>query len=302
MAKLPDIDFVVPFVFPGDPQWQSTFHMMRLRHMRFDGDKANGERFRSWGIERLLLRSVAKCLPWVSKVHVILASESQVPEWMNLDTVNVVFHSDIMPEEMLPTYNSSSFELFLHNIPGLSEMFLYGNDDMVFTSPMKRSDFFKAGKPVCRHFERVIGKGVFQRTIRNALELAASDTGTSVPIGEVWTTGHSIAPLLKSVIEDVWTRQGDRLMKSCSPFRDTHNINGYVWQYVNEMRHLNVEGLHDHVYFTRDNDVQTISDAIEKGSGVVCFNDCGKGDYGEYRKWVEAALTLKFPGKCKYEK
>ena len=49
----------------------------------------------------------------------------------------------------MPTFNSNSIEFLLYKIPGLSEHFIYFNDDMYFGQPVKPSDFFtKDGKNI----------------------------------------------------------------------------------------------------------------------------------------------------------
>ena len=54
------------------------------------------------------------------------------PDWLNLDhpKLKLVTHKEFMPNEYLPTYNSAAIELNLHRIEGLSENYLYFNDDM----------------------------------------------------------------------------------------------------------------------------------------------------------------------------
>ena len=47
--------------------------------------------------------------------------------------------------EALPTHNSHAIESQLHHIQGLSEHFLYSNDDMFFGRPVQPSMFFSPG-------------------------------------------------------------------------------------------------------------------------------------------------------------
>ncbi|MFR2063638.1 MAG: hypothetical protein ACLS36_08490 [Streptococcus sp.] len=51
-----------------------------------------------------------------------------------------------MPKN-LPTYNSAAIELNLHRIEGLSENYLYFNDDMYLIRDSHPSDFYKNGQP-----------------------------------------------------------------------------------------------------------------------------------------------------------
>ena len=61
------------------------------------------------------------------------------------DRVNWVDHAEIIPEDFLPTFNSHAIETFLHRIEGLSEQFLYLNDDVMFSAIAHKEDFFGCG-------------------------------------------------------------------------------------------------------------------------------------------------------------
>ena len=132
------IDFVIPWVDGADPQWR------RERH-RFSRDPRDMEecRFRDWEILRYWLRAVEAYAPWVHAVHFVTCG--QVPPWLNLHhpTLHFVCHRDYIPESYLPTFSSHTIELNFHRIPGLSEHFVYFNDDMLLNAPVEPEDFFR---------------------------------------------------------------------------------------------------------------------------------------------------------------
>ena len=113
------VDLVVPYVDSSDLNWQKLFNEYNP-HVNEEGvDAAN--RFRGQGsFFKYFFRCVDKNLFWINKIHLLVQSESQVPYWINRDKVHVVFHKDFIPEEYLPTFNSTTIEMFLWNIPGLS--------------------------------------------------------------------------------------------------------------------------------------------------------------------------------------
>lgn len=87
-------------------------------------------------------------MPWVRHIHLIVSNPEQVPSFINKEKTKVVLHKDIIPAQYLPTFNSSTIEMFISNIEGLAEHFIYANDDMYPTKDMKKSDFFdKSGRP-----------------------------------------------------------------------------------------------------------------------------------------------------------
>lgn len=105
----------------------------------------NPERYRD-GLDtlRYSLRSIARFAPWVRHVY-LFTCRPQAPAWLLQDhpRLRLVHHDEVMTEpEVLPTFNSNVIETFLHRLPGLSEHFLYFNDDYFLGAPVTRADFF----------------------------------------------------------------------------------------------------------------------------------------------------------------
>ncbi len=69
--------------------------------------------------------------PWIRTIYIVTAS--QVPVWLNTahPRVRIIDHKELFPDPaaQLPTFNSLAIESVLHRIPGLSEYFLYFNND-----------------------------------------------------------------------------------------------------------------------------------------------------------------------------
>lgn len=59
----------------------------------------------------------------------------------------VVNHKEFIPHNHLPTFNSHPIELHLHRISGLSEKFVYFNDDMFIIKKMHPNNFFRNDLP-----------------------------------------------------------------------------------------------------------------------------------------------------------
>lgn len=139
------IDIVYTWVDGDDPEW--------LRRRRAFGEvgAANGlnptathdSRFVSRDELRYSLRSVAMYASWVRKIFIV--TDRQVPDWLDTshDKVEVVDHSQIFSDPVvLPVFNSHAIESQLHHIPGLSEHYLYLNDDVFFGRLVEPELFF----------------------------------------------------------------------------------------------------------------------------------------------------------------
>ncbi|MFD9728795.1 stealth family protein [Streptomyces sp. NPDC059072] len=145
-AALPEdvrfpIDVVYTWVDGNDLAWQR-----RKQEVQFGGyheESANAARFISRDELRYSLRALEQHAPWVR--HIYLVTDRQRPHWLdeNNPRITVVDHSEIFDDpRALPTFNSHAIESRLHHIEGLSEHFLYFNDDMFLGRPVTPQDFF----------------------------------------------------------------------------------------------------------------------------------------------------------------
>ena len=106
-------------------------------------DKANPSRFQDNQELRYSLRSLWRNAGWVRNVYVV--TNGQIPSWLNLDhpRLRVVPHHDLYTNlTHLPVFASPSIECHLHRIPGLSERFIYMNDDVFFGKTIHPEDFY----------------------------------------------------------------------------------------------------------------------------------------------------------------
>lgn len=292
------IDLVVPMVFPSDMTWWQRFKRDSIRAGR---TYSNNDRVRSWGLERYFFRGIAKFMPWVHNIYIILDSESQMPEW--LTGVQVVYHRDIIPHHLLPTYNSQTIEMFLGDIKGLSERFIYANDDMICCSELTQSEFFKDGMPVIYCREKAVHEDtVFYSSLRNSMRMAARGTYYDVEDSIVLKDGHSYAPMLLSVVKEMQTLYGDEMMASCTRFRQHKNINQYLYTFRQWMTFRCVDGHHQHHYFDECSDIDTMREVLRSNdAGVCCFNDAG-GRIERFAEAVRDELEKILPEPSKYEK
>ncbi|XDV25035.1 hypothetical protein PO909_029036 [Leuciscus waleckii] len=96
---------------------------------------------------RYSLRSIEKHAPWVR--HIFIVTNGQIPSWLNLDNprISVVTHQDIFHNQShLPTFSSPAIETHIHRIPGLSQKFIYLNDDVMFGKDVWPDDFYSHSK------------------------------------------------------------------------------------------------------------------------------------------------------------
>ncbi len=285
------IDYVVPMVFDDDLQWQQEYKS----HMHVAEYRTGSAcRYRSWGLEPLLVRCIKKFMPFVSTIIIILARESQKKPWMDDDRIRVVYHRDFIPEKYLPVFNSCIIEMFIPYIDGLSEHFIYGNDDMFPLSGMSASDFFARGLPV-QHYD--VKKfpatmNIFHGKCRDQQRMVAAAFGKELG-DDVWMyNGHCLAPLLKSSCLEARERFEKEVTGGITPYRSRTSYNQYLyvlWQYFTGRY---VDGRVKSTYLSVKDTKEKICSVLGGAHGVVCVNDneCA-GDIGEYAALVRSALN-----------
>ncbi len=255
------IDFVLPIVDSSDSQWQAEYCLYRN-----GGEGDSLVRFRDWGWLRYWLRSVAKNAPWVHRIYILSCNPQ--PEWINADGEHLVWlhHRDFIPAEFLPTFNANTIELNLHRISGLSEHFVYFNDDNFINAQVEPTYYFYQGLPCdatleglffVPHYEqgnwgtqlmefcdvgllkkyflrRNVVKGNWYRWYGSYLPWKSRLKASLLSFQSQFfnfNTPHHERPLLKSVFKEVWDAEPDYLRRSCTRFREPTNANVYLMRY-----------------------------------------------------------------------
>lgn len=139
MAK---IDFVVPWVDGSDPIWKQEMLQYNRQTDDLYEDQGGELRYRDWDLLKYWFRGVEKFAPWVNKIHFI--TYGHLPDWLNGNhpKLHIVKHKDFIDNKYLPTFNACTIELNMHKIDGLSDHFVYFNDDCFVIDHISQEDFF----------------------------------------------------------------------------------------------------------------------------------------------------------------
>ncbi|MCG5443689.1 stealth family protein [Micromonospora sp. NIE79] len=204
------IDLVYTWVDGDDSDWQARKNAALREHGQAEINLvgAHSSRYASRDELRYSLRSVVSFAPWVRQIY--LVTDDQVPPWLDVEhpTVRVVRHREIFGDTgQLPTFNSHAIESRLHLIPGLSEHFIYVNDDMFFGRPLLPTTFFHANG-IAKFFPSPAQLDVGPATVYDAPVTAAGKNNRrhiEERFGRTITQKmrHVPYPLRRSVLEDI---------------------------------------------------------------------------------------------------
>ena len=142
-----DVDMVFTYVNGNDPNYIKNKNLYVKNNSSIK--KYNPEiRYVNINEIKYSVRSVLKFIPWIRKIFIV--TDKQIPPIDKLliitQKVIIIDHKQIIDNQYLPTFNSNVIESYLHNIPGLSEIFLYNNDDVLFFNNISRDDIYLTNK------------------------------------------------------------------------------------------------------------------------------------------------------------
>ena len=257
------IDFVLTWVDGEDPEWLAS-----KRNFSPDEISMNGvERYRDWDNLQYLFRGFETFTPWVNRIFFVTAGH--LPEWLNTShpKLTIVRHEDFLDKDSLPVFNVNPIEINFHRIEGLSERFVYFNDDMFLLRPVKPSHFFREGLPVNAAISNIMYEGAISSIVLNDLELVNKNfnrhkgerkTKRGIIFSNFWkwfypgygirvldtllllrwktfsgfANYHHPQPFLKETYKAVWRSEPDSMIRtSKSRFRSPTDVNQYLFRY-----------------------------------------------------------------------
>lgn len=318
----------------SDPEWRKS----KNKHMGLPDEESNGDvRYREWDNLKYWFRGVEKFAPWVNNVYFVTCGH--YPEWLNLDCPKLKFvkHADYIPAEYLPTFSANPIEINLHRINGLSEKFVYFNDDMFLIDHVKEEDFFKNNLPLRRIDEGVLPgpsrlmsgilmsdawvinknfskREVLKKTFSKYFNFKSGFKANlrkiclaPFPNFSVMTDPHLPSPLLKSTFEEVWNKELDILSKTSeNKFRTSEDVNQYlfkVWD-VCEGNYVPTKYKKAKAISVTDDNYKEMAENIRKQKyNQICLNDeASTKELDKIMKEINVALESILPEKSMFER
>lgn len=270
------IDVVVPYVDSMDPEWQKLFN--KYNNNKELNEQTNGvERFRGQGdFFKYFFRCIDKNLPWINNVFLIVQSDSQIPSWIDRTKVKIVLHKDFIPEEYLPTFNSTCIEMFLWNIKELCEQFIYFNDDVFIIRPITQDLFFKDGKirnntKMTFDLNNMFG---YHRVNTYALIYNANKEEI-FSSGKVVSVSHGARPYLKSEIINCFNQYKDAILSSISNFREEKNLNVFLFDHylIKKGKQLYREGITSNTISSKSSSSNINLILCNNKINIICIQD-----------------------------
>lgn len=303
--KYPAIDAVYTWVNHADPDWQAHWAAT------FPEEPYDPDRYTSNDELLYSLRSLNKYAPWLNKIHIV--SNCSCPEWLDLSgKINWVKHEEIFPDRSaLPTFNSHAIETCLHRIDGLTESFIYLNDDFVLSQPCLPSDFFDETGRSLAYFEPYGMVSNSPSDIEQPDYLIAANNSKAL-IKSVYSTyearnlhRHVPYALKKSILSEVETKFSTSFDHTRHAKRRSDkdiNLTSFLYHHYayasGKAVKADATGL-----IVRPGNASSVAGRDSYKYKLLCFND-GNGSSidGTYKTKTQAFFDKRFPERAPWER
>ena len=208
------VDLVYTWVDGADPAWRARKAQAsgQIDTAMLNETALSESRFANRDELMYSLRSVESYANWVN--HIYIVTDRQVPKWLDTQhpKITVIDHRDIFSDPtVLPVFNSHAIETQLHHIEGLSEHYLYMNDDLFFMRPVRPEQFFTSNG-LSKFFPSLAPLDTHEASSRDLPVLSAAKNGRAFMAqrhGRAVTNKfkHTPHPQLRSVMHDLENEQ-----------------------------------------------------------------------------------------------
>ncbi|MCI5990409.1 MAG: Stealth CR1 domain-containing protein [Candidatus Cryptobacteroides sp.] len=233
------IDAVITWVDGNDPEHRRK----RLEYEKggelSHDDVAGDIRYVSIGEINFCVASILRYAPFVRTIYIV--TDNQDPHLEPFienyfpgqsSKIRIIDHKVIYRgyEQYLPVFCSTSIETLIWRIPGLSEHFIYFNDDFMLVRPTSPEDYFDGDKVVCYankfsipfanliQFLKPRSNGHKKVTFKHKMVLAAEVLGIR---DYFYRLGHNPQSMRVSVYREYFEKHPDVLERNIKyRFRD----------------------------------------------------------------------------------
>jgi hypothetical protein len=239
--KSTPIDAVITWVDGNDPDFfkRAGSAMGIQNHDRKTG--VSQSRYRSQDEIRYCVLSILKFAPFIRNIFIV--TDGQSPKIFDVigtyfpdrvDSIRIVDHKEIFRdfEEYLPTFSSRSIESMLWRIKGLSENFVYFNDDVFLVREIKEEEWFSQNKPVLQGkwltfpWHRIILYRILRLFVKGCLNKSGNSFRPSYHMGQ-WRAAsllgfkvryfffsHTAFPVNRNLVEEYLSKHTDLIRKN----------------------------------------------------------------------------------------
>ena len=262
------IDLVISYVNNKDTVWRENY-ISYCKKCNFNQKIVEllGSRYGGLTFIYDNLKLVTKNMPWINKIYLLISNIEQIDKTRLTSNCEIVLHEQFIPHRFLPTFNSTTIEMFLWNIPNLSEHFIYANDDMLPTGKLEPKDFFESGKIKINwrinKFDTFMNVYSYQchNVSFNIAKLLNKQFNSNLMIRPV----HSFTPIIKSHAIESYNLLKKLIEPHIRAFRTQYQFNQYIYPVYEYFKYGTLDSGIDFLY-------TELKEDFDLNHQIVCIN------------------------------
>jgi hypothetical protein len=312
-ASQEPIDIVYTYVNGNDPNFISTRKYVSKKYYdpnthTYDSNILG--RFNDRDELKYSLRSVDYYLNFYRNIYIV--TNGTLPKWLNINhpQIKTINHHDIpVLRDYLPTYNSHAIEANLHRIPGLSENFLYFNDDVLIEKKLNISDFIKDGK-IILHNDNTLSYNGKNNTTNSGFDNAWSNSNRYLDYKykpeKRYVYQHIPFLINKNIINNLWNELPNELTQTTkSKFRSINDYNIFQALHTFTLYYNNLFSYPEYKisYHLGSNNIHRfiLSNFNKSKYKFICINDENDKDIEKTDLAYKNLLEEMYPVKSQFE-
>ncbi|KHD05939.2 hypothetical protein PN36_11460 [Candidatus Thiomargarita nelsonii] len=308
-----EIDVVYLWVDPNDLNWQ-TLKNNFTKDKIWPTDSVSTSRFADHDELRYSLRSLEQYAPWVRHIYIVTML-GQCPAWLKRShpKITLVDHTEIIPPDYLPTFNSNTIQCHVHRIANLSDNFILMDDDVFFGNEVLFDDFIEAENGKMKVFldDRIVFQGhthpdddTFKMMLKYTNERLDDKFGNTIRPN----TNHYMKIFNKNVLEvaekifrEEWRKIASHRFRLGTDISFPH-IASYISLYLNQaLVESNVDGIYvgykDNIKYLE----RCLTQVKQRQPKFFCLNEESVDSNDNITRAVSNFLETYFPSKSSFE-
>lgn len=249
--KKEPIDVVISWVDGNDPLHKQKMNPYLEKLGRISDDLSGPTRFRSVGEIYFCVASIYRFAPFVRKIFIITDNQNpDLDEFIQQNfpeskiEIEIIDHTVLFRgfEHILPVFNSRTIETCTYRIPGLSENYIYMNDDFFLVRPINYEDWYFENKIIAYgHWRSIILDKLLWliKPLKNGhkpVGFKDSMITSAIKLKKKWRyfhLEHVPHPLKRSVLDNFFSKRTDLLNSNTSfRFRSAKQFNTQALYYL----------------------------------------------------------------------
>ena len=267
------IDIVISYVNFNDINWKTEFD-------KYYNGETDLKRFNRLDLLNQVIKSIYKFVDFeLGNIYIVVSNKSEIDNSITQQyNVKIVEHKEFIPEKYLPTFNSSTIDLFLYRIPNLSEKFIYFNDDVLLINHLSENEFY-TNDNIPKLFVEKWNKSFnnfteFDKMIKNIERILWPSI--IITNDYVQYSDHGPIPMLKSIWNELFEKYENILYNSITQFRSSKNISLMIFiYYIIKIHGQNRPSLtNKYILVTDDSVIQNLRNVLNNHNnfGYICLN------------------------------